>query len=100
MPSTAPLTDFNTGNEMIGWTCIGFTPPPGTINCSYGYRAGSGYIAPFHGGDDPGPTGFEVVAQGDDDADGVASTFAIAGILDVATGQIVLQPRFEHQPDE
>jgi hypothetical protein len=41
-----------------------------------------------------------VVAKGNDDADGIESTFAIAGILDVATGQIVLQPRFEHQPDE
>ena len=50
------------------------------------------------GGPDPGPFGFEVAAQGDSDANGIFSTYTIAGTIDPSTGKLTLSPIFEHLP--
>ena len=100
-PSHSAGVDFHDGDQTHGWVCLGadvtITKP---IHCQYNYRAGSGYVAPLVGGVDPGPTGFEISAQGDVDSDAVISTFAIAGVIDPVTGKLTLTPLFAHNPLE
>jgi hypothetical protein len=98
-PSLQQGTDFETGDLMTGWQCLPFsiTTP---IHCRYAYNAGSGYVGPALGGPDPGPTGFEVSAQGDWNANGVDSTFTIAGTWDATTHAVTLSPLFEAKPLE
>lgn len=67
--------DFETGTSTAGWKCLKFsmTQP---IYYQYDYNANGGYVSPAAGAPNPGTAGFEAVAQGDLDGDGVLSTFA------------------------
>jgi hypothetical protein len=90
--------DFQTGDGTFGWKCLGFALSGG-IHCRFTFQQGKGpgFAA---GGPDPGPGGFEVSAQGDDDGDGIFSTFSIAGTLDPQTGSFTASPLFQHDPAE
>lgn len=93
--------DFFSGDSTTGWTCLGVGPAlTDPIHCRYGYNVGTGYFGPALGGPDPGPMGFEVVAQGDFDDDGVYSTFTIAATFDPVQGEFTLSPVFQHDPTE
>lgn len=99
LPGTNSGQDFFTGDSQTGWVCLDIVPPE-RIHCRYRYTAGGDYLAPSLGGPDPGPGGFEVVAEADDDGDSFTSAFAIAGTLDPATGTMSLGPLFVHDPAE
>jgi len=100
-PSLASQQDFNTGDAVTGWVCMGFTYTS-PIHCQYRYTAlGVGnYVGWTVGGPIPGPEGFEVAVQGDSDGDYIYSTYTITGTVDPTTKQIVLTPLFTHQPLE
>jgi hypothetical protein len=100
-PDDQPGIDFGSGDANAGWACLGVASALVTpIHCSYAYRIGSGYLGPALGGPDPGPTGFEVAAQGDYDDNGIYSTFTIAGTFDPTQGTFTLSPLFQHDPQE
>ena len=75
LPSTAEGADYQTGNEKVGWRCLKFSMTAPTYY-QYRYTQGSGYELPALGA---GPEGFEIVAHGDLDANGVKATFARIG---------------------
>jgi hypothetical protein len=88
-PSSAPGTDFESGDATSGWKCLKFTIV-NPIYYSYEYRAGGPYKCPARGGTDPGPDGFEISAEGDLDGDGVTSLFCQIGKVDPTTQVIKL----------
>lgn len=100
-PGTAPGQDFESGSATAGWTCLGFslsTP----ISYRYTYIKGGPYIAgPAIGAPDPGSDGFEAAAQGDQNGDGVLSTFQRVGSVNQTTKMIRLSTQVfahnEHQ---
>jgi len=53
----------------------------------YSYSQRGPYKGPARGGPDPGPNGFEAVAEGDLDGDGVTSLFTTTGTVD-ARGEL------------
>lgn len=72
-----------------GWCARGIVPEPKLwIPRTSARRAGSW------------TDGLRGRCPGDVDANGVFSTFAIAGTFDHATGQFTLSPVFEHDPEE
>jgi len=79
-PGNAPGTDFHSGSPIDGWTCLGYSMST-PIYYQYSYLKAGGYLSPALGGPDPGPEGFEAVAQGDLDGDGAPSTFARTGTI-------------------
>lgn len=84
-PSPAPGVDFETGDSTTGWKCLRFSVSS-PIHYRYRYTQGSGYLVPSLA---PGVNGFEASAQGDLDADGVPSTFALTGKVE-ANGAIAV----------
>ena len=88
-PNTKPGNDFETGDAKGGWRCLkfGLTQPH---RYQYSYRHGGNYKGPKRGGPDPGPSGFEVSAEGDLDGDGKTSLFTRIGTIDRATGHLHL----------
>ncbi|MBK6514026.1 MAG: hypothetical protein IPM79_31105 [Polyangiaceae bacterium] len=88
-PSSAPGTDFESGDATSGWKCLKFTIV-NPIYYSYEYRAGGPYKCPARGGTDPGPDGFEISAEGDLDGDGVTSLLCQIGKVDPTTQVIKL----------
>jgi len=85
LPSSAPGTDFNSGDAQNGWKCLRFSMTMPNYY-RYQYNKGSGYLAPSLA---PGPNGFEASAQGDIDANGTLSTFARTGMVN-PSGDLVL----------
>jgi type IV pilus assembly protein PilA len=87
MPSSASGADFNSGDAQTGWQCLRFsmTSP---IYYRYQYHKDTGYVGP---GRAAGPHGFEASAQGDLDANGTLSTFAMTGVVE-PSGALVLSP--------
>jgi hypothetical protein len=87
-PSSAPGTDYDTGDDHTGWKCLRFAVDwPHYYR--YSYHVGSGYLGPARGGPNPGPNGFEVAAEGDLDGDGKTSLFTLTGKID-AKGSLVI----------
>lgn len=84
-PSSAPGSDFNTGDADTGWECLKFSMSM-PIHYRYQYNKGSGYLAPSVS---PGANGFEASAQGDLNGDGTLSMFARTGAVG-PSGAIVL----------
>jgi type IV pilus assembly protein PilA len=81
-PAAADGLDFNTGDNLTGWKCLGFsmTQP---IYYQYNYVTGTGSC-----GSGATANGFEVCAQGDLNNNTIYSTFARGA--DVRNGQVVL----------
>ena len=91
--------DFHAGDAENGWNCLNFAIDGG-IHCRFRYAIQQDFVGPAVGGPDPGMTGFEVSAEGDDDGDTLSSTFTIVGTLDPQTGTYTLSPLFKHNPTE
>jgi len=99
MPASSEGSDFKAGDEDHGWSCLAPTMPA-PIHCQFHYTKGAAPVSTNAGG--PGVAGdqdFEVAAQGDADGDGTTSTFSIRGVIG-ADGEMVIQPIFQHQPEE
>jgi type IV pilus assembly protein PilA len=82
VPATVPMgvkyqpsvSDFNTGSTDAGWRCLRFamsTP----MYYQYHYRQGKGMAAP----EQPSADGFEAMAMGDLNGNGVTSRFSRTG---------------------
>lgn len=98
-PSSNVNGDFQTGTDLHGWLCLDVAMPT-PIHCRYSYTLGSAPVSAYAAGPTvDGPQDFEVAAEGDADADTNTSVFSIRGVVD-STGELVLQPLFQHQPDE
>ena len=88
-PSTQAGADWDTGDATTGWRCL-------KVNMDmpqyyrYTYSAGGPYKGLARGGPDPGPSGFEVAAEGNLDGNGVTSLFTRTGTVDAKTGMVVL----------
>ena len=92
-------SDFQTGTDLHGWLCLDVAMPT-PIHCRYSYTLGSAPVSAYAAGPTVnGPQDFEVAAEGDADADTNISVFSIRGVVD-SMGELVLQPLFQHQPDE
>ena len=79
-PAKMPGVDFGVGSNLIGWHCLTFTISQ-AIYYQYDYNQGPPYVSVGFGAPDPGASGFEAVAMGDLDADGVESVFARNGVV-------------------
>jgi len=90
-PSTQASMDWNTGDAVNGWRCLGFSMAARQYY-QYTYIVGGPYKGPARGGPDPGRDGFEVAAEGDLNGDGVTSLFTRIGKRDAASGKMVLSP--------
>jgi hypothetical protein len=91
MPSNAPGTDWDTGDDQTGWRCLKFMMSSPHYY-RYSFIAGGPYKGPARGGPDPGPDGFEVSAEGDLDGNGVTSLFTRVGMINRATGAVTIVP--------
>jgi type IV pilus assembly protein PilA len=87
-PITAQGSDFNTGDDAVGWRCLRFiiTQP---ILYQYGYTKGDSPMAP----DSPAacPVAgncYEAGARGDLDGDGGISQVSRTGFVNSATGEL------------
>jgi type IV pilus assembly protein PilA len=89
-PTKMPGVDFGVGSNLLGWHCLGFSISE-AIHYQYDYNRGPPYVSVVAGAPDPGSNGFEAVAIGDLDGDGVESVFARNGI--VANNQVRLTTR-------
>lgn len=97
-PSTSQGLDFQSGDQLNGWLCLGFSIRQ-PIYYRYTYQRGGGYVGVPKGAPDPGVAGFEAAAQGDTDGDGNVSTFARTGLP--ANGHVVMATQlFLDDPDE
>ncbi len=84
-PSSASGSDFQSGNENAGWTCLRFSIDH-PIYYQYAYETGAG-----SGKSGATASGFEVRARGDLDGNGASSLFARGA--DVRGGNVVLSPQ-------
>ncbi|HEY4122157.1 MAG TPA: prepilin-type N-terminal cleavage/methylation domain-containing protein [Byssovorax sp.] len=81
-PSTADDADFNTGDNLNGWKCLGFSlSQPIYYSYNYTQDAGSGLSGAT-------ANGFEANAHGDLNNNAVTSLFARGA--DVRNGEVVL----------
>jgi type IV pilus assembly protein PilA len=97
MPSSASGADFDRGNEREGWRCLRFALSHPTYY-QYHYNANGGYRTSY--GSAAGASGFEALAVGDLDADGVESHFVRRGQIGpggtlVLDTQIFIDNEFE-----
>lgn len=76
--------DFDSGDAGTGWKCLKIALT-NTIEHRYGYHAKSGFIGPAAGLPDPGPTGFEVSAEGNLDGDDTSSVYTMVGFVNPET---------------
>lgn len=86
-PISAANQDFNSGDAITGWQCLGYAKSE-PMYYQLQYNANAGYVSVPLGAPDPGASGFEAAAQGDTDADNIRSTFSRNGIVNAATGTI------------
>lgn len=70
----------STEYDVCCWKCIHFNLSQATYY-QHRYVTGADFVSPGLGGPNLGPKGFEASTRGDLDGDGVASTFAIAGVV-------------------
>jgi len=84
-PSTKDGSDFNGGDNLVGWKCMKFNMTE-AIYYSYWYEQGAATTSANQSGADA--TGFEVSAQGDLDGNSVLSTFARGAV--VRNGNVVV----------
>jgi type IV pilus assembly protein PilA len=89
-PAKMPGVDFGVGSTTVGWYCLGFTISQ-AIYYQYDYNQGPPYVSVGAGAPDPGADGFEAVAVGDVDGNGIESVFARNGL--VANGNVRLTTR-------
>ena len=76
-PMTVAGADFKTGSATEGWRCLkfGLNQPH---YYQYSYQQGSGYVSSVP----PGANGYEAVARGDLDGDGIVSVLVRSGEVD------------------
>jgi hypothetical protein len=89
LPSDQPGEDWNSGDERTGWKCLKFALTA-EQHFQFTYNVGGSYKGPARGGPDPGPAGFEVAAEGDQDGDGKTSLFTVTGTIDPTSGDLTL----------
>ena len=80
-PNNVEGTDFETGNTSEGWKCLKFSIND-PVYYRYSYVKGAQGIVGAANPAKPDKFGFEAAAQGDLDADGTLSTFALTGEVD------------------
>lgn len=82
--------DFETGSDSAGWRCLRFTITD-PIYYQYGYNDGATTLATGNPASIAGfgSSGFEAIAVGDQDGDGIPSYFARTGRIE-STGQLNL----------
>ncbi len=89
-PNTTTGSDFETGSPVTGWRCLRFaTAQP--IYYQYQYNKGAGYVtAGMPGAPVLTANSFEAAALGDLDGDGLKSTFARGGTINLTTGALTM----------
>jgi type IV pilus assembly protein PilA len=101
-PNNTGGVDFDAGDAVTGWKCLGFSISD-PIAYQYQYHAMGSYVGsnitgapvPLAGG------GFEAAAQGDIDGDGILSTYTLVGDIDATTQTIARATKiFVHQEGE
>lgn len=91
-PDTAEGADFQTGDALTGWRCIGFQVLH-PMYFQYEYISDAGYdntlTVPT------GTSGFQAIARGDLDDDGVFSRFGRTGQINASTGALIVNTNVE-----
>lgn len=90
-PNNKEGSDFETGTTSEGWKCLKFSIND-PVYYRYSYVKGSAGIVGTQNPAKPSVNGFEAAAQGDLDADGTLSTFALTGELDTTARVVRLAP--------
>lgn len=98
--STQESTDFQSGDDTTGWTCLGVSMPP-IVHCQYHYARGQAPLTAYVTGEAPvlGPDDVEIAAVGDTDGDGILAIYAVIGRVG-PDGQLAFDPILIVDPTE
>lgn len=88
-PKTTNGDDFNTGDATNGWKCLKFSMTQAHYY-KYYYVKGTGGPGKAAGAPDPTADGFEASAEGDLNENGAFSTFALTGLVNTTTKELLV----------